>query len=93
MLCDFLNLFLKNWMRCKKRLVQKITGFWVWHAHNLKGVSANFNAGELTDLSRQLDECCKTGNCQESGQILANIRDAVESLNNYQTLLQNQLKR
>ena len=93
MLGDFLDSLPEKLEEMQKAVDAKDYRLLGVHAHNLKGVSANFNAGELTDLSRQLDECCKTGNCQESGQILVGIRQAIEKLNSYQTLLQNQLKK
>ena len=93
MLADFLESLPEKLTEMQKAVDAKDYRLLGVHAHNLKGVSANFNAGELTDLSRQLDECCKSGNCQESGAILANIKEAVKSLDDYQILLQKQFKK
>ena len=93
MLGDFLESLPEKLVEMQKAADAKDFRLLGVHAHNMKGVSANFNAGELTNLARQLDECCKSGNCQESGQILSDIGESIKKLNDYQTLLQKQLKK
>ena len=93
MLGDFLESLPEKLAEMQKAADSKDFRLLGVHAHNLKGVSANFNAGELTNLARQLDECCKSGNCQESSQILSDIGDSIKKLNHYQTFLQKQLKK
>jgi len=49
-------------------------------AHNLKGVSANFGARQLAQLSTQLDGFCQSGDLAKGQQLLPEVEMAVERL-------------
>jgi len=52
-------------------------------AHNLKGVSANFNAKYLTGLAIRLENYCKETNFIEALNTISNIEKAVSRLRRY----------
>ena len=52
-------------------------------AHNLKGVSANFGAWQVTQLSAQLDDCCQAGDLSDGQRLLSEVEKAVERLKTY----------
>lgn len=50
------------------------------HAHNLKGLSANFGAGELSRKAFELDQCVKEGRYDQAKQKLGEIESSVKNL-------------
>jgi len=51
-----------------------------FHAHNLKGVAANFGAGQLHSLVSRLDEASKQQEADDARELLEQVAKAVETL-------------
>ena len=51
-----------------------------FHAHNLKGVAANFGAGQLYSLVSRLDEASKQQEADAARELLAQVEKAAEKL-------------
>jgi PAS domain S-box-containing protein len=52
-------------------------------AHNLKGLSMNFNAGQLAVLSAQLEACGRLKNTAEAPQLVEQIADEITRVDEY----------
>jgi HPt (histidine-containing phosphotransfer) domain-containing protein len=47
-----------------------------YHAHNLKGVSANFSAIQLANLATALDDSCRAGDMEAARGLFVKVEAA-----------------
>lgn len=53
------------------------------HAHTLKGISLNFNASFLAELSARLERLCKLENINHAGDLIKNIETELNRVRGY----------
>jgi len=89
LLGDFLQSLSTRLEEMKSALNEGNTQTLSYLAHNLKGVSANFNARQLANAAATLDEACRAEDLDVAKKWMGEVESASKLLNDYATELMN----